>query len=125
MEQLASVAQAVKYKALVLQTSEPQKFQDVICRLIDKDCPPIVAFDVEKGDPVTTAMGQKSHWGVVIGWVKNPGKLYYVATHGSGKYYWWTARSLQESNFSLDGTVRACKPRSKAGSTISIPRPRI
>jgi hypothetical protein len=106
-KQLAEVAKAVKfanYNVDVITRSDPGAFISALCSAIDKGVPPIVAFDVNEGDPVPDAAGQWSHWGVVIGYFLEKGVTWFVATHGHGGYYSWQARSLQEANFALVGT---------------------
>lgn len=105
-EQLAVVARAADFSARVATKRNSGEFQKLICDILDLGIPVIVAFDVERGDPVAGKGGQASHWGVVFGYYRLMGTLYYVATHGHGKYYLWDAESLKNSNFGLAGTVR-------------------
>jgi hypothetical protein len=105
--QLAAVAAAVRqFEAKILTKQAPNDFIDALCTLIDKGLPPIVAFDVQQGDPAQLG-GQHSHWGVVIGHYTQSGTRRFLATHGHGKYYVWLATDLQQSNFGLAGTRRA------------------
>jgi hypothetical protein len=104
-EQLGRVARATgKFEFRIDTEPAPDQFTALICKLIDKGIPAIVAFDVEKGEPVSNLGGQHSHWGVIIGHYAKAGALFFLATHSHGKYFAWTARELRESNFALHGT---------------------
>jgi hypothetical protein len=110
-EQLGEVAKAFKAfeNSLIVELVEkraPKEFVDEIRNAIDEDIPPIVAFDVEKGDPKDTLGGQHSHWGVVIGYYTEKECLHFLATHGHGSYYDWISTDLQKSNFALEGSSR-------------------
>ncbi|CAD6562178.1 hypothetical protein LMG27952_07703 [Paraburkholderia hiiakae] len=107
-KQLAAVARAVKtenYYVRLKTWTIPGSFIGSICNAIDAGIPPIVAFDVQDGDPVPDAGGQKSHWGVIIGYFMLKNALWFIATHGHGSYYCWLAITLQQSNFALVGTT--------------------
>lgn len=111
--QLAAVAAAVsEFQSRVITKSKPDEFIGALCTLIDKGLPPIVAFDVQEGDPALLG-GQHSHWGVVIGHYTQSGARRFLATHGHGKYYVWLAGDLQKSNFGLAGTRRKLLPEVK------------
>lgn len=109
INQIAQVAKAVKgldggeqYKVRTYTLNTHDNFQKGICALIDHGIPPIVAFDVAAGDPVTDK-GESAHWGVVLGYYVDKEVLWFAATHGHGKYYRWLAKDLTDSNFGLDG----------------------
>ncbi len=104
-EQLAAVAKAANFDVKVITRHEPDQFIAMLSTLIDIGVPPIVAFDVQKGDPVM-AGGEHSHWGVIVGYCKVGATQWLIATHGHGKYYKWIAGDLQKSNFNLCGTKR-------------------
>lgn len=107
-KQLAAVAGAVKFANFNVRVETvlaPYKFIPAICQAIDAGIPPIVAFDVDKHEAVSNAAGQKSHWGVIIGYFVAKGATWFIATHGHGGYYVWPAIDLQKSNFALADTT--------------------
>jgi hypothetical protein len=118
-KQLAAVARAVafaKFNVRVKTWTNPGSFIGAICNAIDAGIPPIVAFDVQEGDPIPDGGGQKSHWGVIIGYFTLKNAQWFVATHGHGSYYCWLAINLQQSNFALVNTTY----RQQAAEKISM-----
>jgi hypothetical protein len=106
--QLAAVASAVKFanfKVRVETQPDPSEFILAIFRAIDADIPPIVAFDVRNAEPVPDAAGQRSHWGVILGYFLFENFHWLFATHGHGFYHVWPAVMLQQSNFALADTT--------------------
>jgi hypothetical protein len=114
--QLAEVAKAADFVAKVFSPSTHDGFLKVVCKSIDGQVPPIIAFDVEKGDPVQSG-GQNSHWGVIVGYYHDKDVLHLLATHGHGKYYTWPANSLAESSFGLQKTTRKIAAEAKVRLT--------
>jgi hypothetical protein len=115
-QQLAEVAKAADFAAKVYSPGTHDKFLKALCTIIDRDIPPIVAFDVEKGDPVQSG-GQHSHWGVIIGYYRDKDVLHLLATHGHGKYYSWPASGLADSSFGLQNTTRKLGAEAKVRLT--------
>lgn len=106
--QLAAVARAVKFanfRVSIETQADPHQFIVAICRGINAGIPPIVAFDIREAEPVSDAAGQRSHWGVVIGYFAHNNAAWFIATHGHGGYHVWQTTKLQESNFALSGTT--------------------
>lgn len=109
IDQIRQVAKAVRgvdgaaqYTATIITERKPEDFKYVLLACLRKGIPPIVAFDVDNGDPVQ-AGGKHAHWGVLVGHHQDREKLWFAATHGHGKYYKWIADDLVASNFGLDG----------------------
>lgn len=125
--QLAAVAAAVKFanfKVKIETQVNPIDFVMAIFDAIDADVPPIVAFDVRDAEPVSDAAGQRSHWGVIIGYYEDMDIQWVICTHGHGGYHVWSASKLQSSNFALTGTtVKRASERKVRGSGPGLKGP--
>jgi hypothetical protein len=125
--QLAAVAAAVKFanfKVSIETKVDPTEFVMAIFDAIDADVPPIVAFDVREAEPVSDAAGQRSHWGVIIGYYEHLDMQWVICTHGHGGYHVWPALKLQCSNFALTGTtVKRERERKVRGSGVGLKGP--
>jgi len=70
------------YDGHIIAMTDPADYVEKVKKLIDKECPVIVPFDVQAGtgDPCLRS-GKAAHWAAIFGYYSEASKVYFIHYH--------------------------------------------